>query len=90
MKEHVLVDITAAAEYANKVVTEMAKENANKHLDQYNSCHKRKIKDSSVEDMTTDFDGLAFGFSYYMNGYKDGNSGCFNIPIDEFIVQSTP
>ena len=86
MKKHTLVDITAATEYAKKIIEESAKENADKHLMQYNDCHKRKIKSPSIEDIKINFNGLIFGFGYYINGYKDGESGCFNIPIDKFIV----
>lgn len=71
MENHVLVDITAAMEYAKKLVQQEAVNNAG---------------DAEINDFTVYPDGLAFGFGYYI-GDEYGDSGSFNIPIDEFIVK---
>ena len=86
MKKRVLVDITAAMEYAKKMVEEESKKMAQNKMDEYNITHKRQIKNSSVDDLNVIFGGLIFGYAYYVNGYKDGDSGSFTVPIDKFIV----
>ena len=88
MKEHILVDITAAMEYAKKQIQEYAEQEAKKHKDEYNSTHKRQIKEATVEESTVNFDGLNFGYGFYVNNYSFGDAGSFNIPIDDFIVNA--
>ena len=86
MKKRVLIDVTAAMEYAKKMVEEESNKMAQKKMDEYNTTHKRQIKNASVDDLNVVFDGLIFGYTYYVNGYKDGDSGNFTVPIDKFIV----
>lgn len=86
MGKHVLVDITAAMEYAKKYMKEYAKQKAEEQRKQYNDTHKRNIKDATVEELNVNFNGLMFGYGFYTNNYKFGESACFNIPIDDFIV----
>lgn len=87
MKEHILVDITAAIEYANKMIEENSIKKAKEYFDEYNNTHKKKLKDVSVEDLKVTFEGLIFGYMYHINGYKCGDSANFIIPIDDFIVK---
>ena len=86
MKKRVLVDITAAMEYAKKMVEEESNKMAQNKMDEYNTTHKRQIKNASVDDLNVIFGGLIFEYAYYVNGYKDGDSGSFTVPIDKFIV----
>lgn len=87
MKEHILVDITAAMEYAQKQIQERAEQEAKKHKDEYNSTHKRQIKEATVvEEPSVNFEGLSFGYAFYVNNYKGCDAGNFNVPIDDFIV----
>ena len=89
MKEHILVDITAAMEYAKKQIQEYAEQEAKKHKDKYNSTHKRQIKEATVvEEPSVNFYGLNFGYGFYVNNYKGCDAGSFNIPIDDFIVNA--
>ena len=86
MKKRVLVDITAATEYAKKMAEEEFNKMAQNKMDEYNITHKRQIKNASVDDLNVIFDGLRFGYSYYVNAYKYGDAGSFTVPIDKFIV----
>lgn len=86
MKKRVLIDVTAAMEYAKNMVEEESNKMAQKKMDEYNTTHKRQIKNASVDDLNVVFDGLIFGYAYYVNCYKDGDSGSFTVPIDKFIV----
>ncbi len=88
MKEHILVDITAAMEYAKKQIQEHAEQEAKKHKDEYNSTHKRQIKEATVEESTVNFEGLNFGFAFDVNNYKGCDAGNFIVPIDDFIVNN--
>lgn len=87
MKEHILVDITAAMEYAEKQIQEYAEQKAKENREKYNSTHKRQIKEATVvEEPSVNFEGLDFGYAFYVNNYKGCNSGNFIVPIDNFIV----
>ena len=88
MKEHILVDITAAMEYAQKQIQERAEQEAKKHKDEYNSTHKRQIKEVTIEESTVNFEGLHFGYAFYVNNYKGCDAGNFDVPIDDFIVNA--
>ena len=87
MKEHILVDITAAMEYAQKQIQEYAEQKAKENREEYNSTHKRQIKEATVvEEPSVSFQGLHFGYAFYVNNYKGCDAGNFDVPIDDFIV----
>ena len=89
MKEHILVDITAAMEYAEKRIQEYAEQKAKEDRDEYNSTHKRQIKEATVvEEPSVNFEGLLFGYGFYVNNYKGCDAGNFIVPIDDFIVNN--
>lgn len=89
MKEHILVDITAAMEYAEKQIQEYAEQKAKDNKEEYNSTHKRQIKEATVvEEPSVNFEGLNFGYGFYVNNYSGGDAGNFNVPIDDFIVNA--
>lgn len=87
MKERILVDITAAMEYVKQHVEEKTMNYANKHMEEYNSTHKRKVKEPTVDNYAIFFEGLMFEYCVDVNGYKYcyGNNMC--LPIDDFIVK---
>ena len=89
MKEHILVDITAAMEYAEKQIQEYAEQKAKENREEYNSTHKRQIKEATVvEEPSVNFEGLHFGYGFYVNNYKGCDAGNFDVPIDDFIVNN--
>lgn len=88
MKKHVLVDITAAMEYAQKQTEEYAKQKVEEDRERYNSTHVRKIKEATIDDLSVNFQGLMFSYGFYGNGYRTCDSACFNVPIEDFIVNA--
>lgn len=86
--KRVLVDITAAYEYAKKQAEEMAKEAIQRDVARYNSTHKRKI-DLNTEKFLCGFkseDSLVFSFSCEDLKHRVQSCGNFTVSIADFIV----
>lgn len=84
--KRILVDITAATEYAHKLIEEDALGYAKSNFEEYNATHKRKLETPTVDHINVTFEGLCFGYGFNVNNGHGQDSACLNILIDDFIV----